>query len=658
MKKIVLLLSSVLMTSAFNAQIFSDDFEGYTVGSYLGPNSAEWTTWSGAEGGAEDVQITNAQASSGSNSIYFMAPGSGGPQDVLLKFGQVYNSGIFTWESDIRVDAGKTAYFNFQAAATPGVSWAMNCNMSNGSVTIDDGVTASLAVGSYTDDTWFTLRIEANLSTGRWQAYVDDVCFGVWANSINSLASADIFPTTAGSFYMDDVSFDHTAYTPAALNASVSGFDLGGRIAGLAKYPTVKVANVGTNPITSFDVNINIYGNNYSQSVTGVNLTAGQSMDVVYTTPIMVMSGTHPATASVSNVNGGTDGDPSDDEACAIAKNVTPAPGKMVVGEEATGTWCPWCVRGTVFMDKFEEEFDIYWAGIAVHNGDPMVVADYDAAIGNYIAGYPSALVDRGGDVDPSAMESDFYARLVTPPAASIANASVWNPTTRELQVTVSATFASAANNNWRLACVLTEDGVTGTGSGYNQANAYAGGGNGVMGGFELLPSSVPASQMVYNHVARDIAPDWNGQANSFPAAVNVGETHSVTFIFTLAPDWDENNIHVIGMLLDPSGKIDNAGKSSVFSNTGLGELENQATFRMYPNPSHDVAFIEAEFGNNAEVSVKLVDMSGKEVGSKNYGIVTPGSKIPLNISTLEAGVYLVEVVINNVRMTQRLIVE
>jgi len=468
----------------------------------------------------------------------------------------------------------------------------------------------------------------------------------------------DLFPLETSEFYVDNVSFDHATYTPAVLNASVAGFNLGGRIAGTYKSPTVTVVNAGTDAITSFDVEIDIYGYTYSESVTGVNLTAGQSYEVVYTNPLQIFPGTHNATATVLNVNGGTDGDATDDDACLIANHVTPAPGKVVVGEEATGTWCPWCVRGTVFMDKYENEFEDFWAGIAVHNGDPMVVTDYDAAIGNFIGGYPSSLVDRGPEVDPSAMDSDFYTRLATAPAAMISNASVWNAGTRELQVTVSADFDMAADNNWRLACVLTEDGVTGTDSGYDQANAYAGGGNGEMGGYELLPSPVPAAQMVYDHVARDIAPDWDGEPTSFPATVNIGETHSVTFTFTLPAAWNENNMHVIGMLLNPTGGIDNAGKSTIFSDTGVDELDNASTFRMYPNPANTVAFIEANFDNNSEVSISLVDMSGKEVGSKNYGIVSVGSKLPINTTSLETGVYLVNVTINNVQMTQRLIVE
>ena len=80
----------------------------------------------------------------------------------------------------------------------------------------------------------------------RWQASADGVCFGVWMNSVNQVASLDLFPIENSSFYVDDVSFDHSTYTAPSLNATVSGFDLKGKIAGTFTYPVVTVANAGT----------------------------------------------------------------------------------------------------------------------------------------------------------------------------------------------------------------------------------------------------------------------------------------------------------------------------------------------------------------------------------------------------------------------------
>ena len=658
MKKITFLISTVLMSTTLNAQIFSDDFESYNVGDYIGLSSTQWTTWSGNEGGSEDTQVTNAQASSGSNSLYFSSTAaSGGPQDCIFDFGQQYTSGIFTFQADFYVNATKSAYFNFQGTPTPGGIWSLNCNMDNGLISFDDGITPNLALGSYSDNTWFTLTVEANLSTGRWVAYVDGSCIGVWANGVNQIASADIFPIQGSQFYVDDASFDHQAYSLPNLNAALLGMNMGGNIAGTNVYPTVTVGNAGTTAISSFDVTVDYNGTQYTENVTGQNLTSLNSMDIVFTTPIPLVAGQMPATPTVSNVNGMTDDDANDNSSCGSIDPVVPAVGKMVVGEEATGTWCPWCVRGTVFMDKFEQEYGPYWAGIAVHNGDPMTDAVYDAAIGGLISGYPSALVDRGGDVDPSGMTNDFYARLQTAPTAFITNATSWNSGTRELTVTVTADFQAAANSNWKLACVITEDGVTGTGSGYDQANAYAGGGNGPMGGFELLPSPVPAAQMVYNHVARGIQPSFAGDA-VFPATVNIGEQHSGTYTFTLDPSWNENNINIIGMLIDPSGMIDNAGKTTFGSDSGVDEVSVIKTFNVYPNPATTSATVDIEMANDATIQLRLLDMSGKEVGAKNYGTMAASSSLQINTANLDAGVYLVELTVDNNRMTKRLTVK
>lgn len=669
MKKITYLIGALFLCSSVNAQLFSDDFETYNTGA-LGPQSTSWTTWSGTEGGAEDGIVSTTQANSGTKSIYFNSTASGGgPQDCVLDFGPLYNSGIFTFQADFYVNSGKSAYFNFQASQTIGTTWALNVNMANGGITIDDGITPELAMGSYTSASWFTLKIEANLTLGLWEAFVDGNSIGVWENGINALASLDIFPLQGSQFYVDDVSFDHQTYTLPTLNAAISGLDMGGNIATQTVTPVVTVMNAGVTTLTSFDVVLDYNGTPYTQNITGQNLASLASYTVSFP-GIILAAGSNVATATVSNVNGGTDDDATDNSSAVTVNPVVPALGKMVVGEEGTGTWCQWCPRGAVYMDMFEQEFDEFWAGIAVHNGDPMVVTDYDAGIGSLISGYPSALVDRGTEVDPSGMGTQFYQRLQTAPKAFIVNGATWNSTTRVLNVSVTADFQASANNNYKLACVLTEDGVTGT-TGYAQSNAYAGGSNGVMGGFESLPNPVPASQMVYDHVARAIQPSFGGFANSFPAVVNSGDAHTVNFSFTLPASWDENSLHIIGLLIDPTGRIDNAGKATIteavangyVNGTGVGMEEMtleqiDAIFQIFPNPTSTNAIVSVNLTKESTVSLKMMDMSGKELAARNYGSIAGSSSIELNTSGLQAGVYLIELTVNNETMVKRLIVE
>lgn len=670
MKKLLL---SVLSFSALNlahGQIFTDDFESYTANAYLGPQSTSWSTWSGTEGATEDVKVITTNAQSGSNSIYLSSTAaSGGPQDVVLKFGQLYNSGIFTFQSGFYVNAGKSAYFNMQGALTIGNVWALNVNMSGQQLIIDDGITSNLAVGSYPEATWFNLKIEANLSTHVWKAYVDGNLVGTWINGVNTLASCDFYPVQGSQFYMDDVRFDNQPYTLPSLDAMAASISSGGEIAGQTVTPKVNVQNVGQAALTSFDVALTYNGNTYNQTVTGANVATAGTYAV--TMPSMTLAGGNQnALVVISNINGGTDDLSSNDTLQAVVTAVTPAPGKVVVSEEGTGTWCQWCPRGAVFMDEFHTKYDGYWIGIAVHNGDPMTVTDYDASFGNYISGYPSALVDRGTDVDPSGMSPDFFTRLQTAPVATLVNGATWDAATRKLEVSVTANFAMAANSNYKLLCVLSEDGVTGTGSSYNQSNAYSGGGNGVMGGFETKPNPVPAAQMVYDHVARAINPGWDGYPNSFPANVIAGETHTLNFSFDLPASWDETKINIIGMILSPDGRIDNAGTATITEavgngfvpgeNAGLFSLENKNNFdcKLYPNPANDFSVLSIDLKNNADVSVEMLDFSGKVISSKIYTDLNGAQNISLNTSSLTAGIYLVKVGVNGQFETRNLVIK
>lgn len=669
MKKLLTPVFSFLVLS-INAQLFSDNFDSYPVGQYLGPQSLTWSTWSGSEGGAEDVQITNNNASSAPNAIYFSSTSAnGGPQDVVLKFGQLYTSGIFTLQNKFYINAGKTGYYNIQGALTIGNLWALNVNMDAGQLIIDDGNTPNLVVASYPEATWFELKIEANLTLHVWKAYINGGLVGTWINGVNTVASADFFPVQNTQMYVDDVQFDHVPFTVPALDAMVADIDMGAELATQSGTPTVKIVNGGSTAITSMKVDLSYNGSTTTQTVTGINLpTAG-----IYTVSMpstVLVAGSLPVTALVYEVNGGAgDNTPTNDMLSEQINPVVPAPGKMVVGEEATGTWCQWCPRGAVFMDLYETKYQDFWAGIAVHNGDPMTVADYDTGIGSLIGGYPSALVDRMGDVDPSGMSSDFFTRLQTAPKATLLNGATWDPNTRVLNVSVRYTFSSGANGNYKSACVLTEDDVTGTGAGWSQSNAYAGGNNGTMGGYESLPNPVPASQMVYNHVARAIAPSFTGMSGIFPASINSGDVHIVNYTFTLPAGWDENQIHIVGMLIDPNGKIDNAGSADIVTavnngyetgiNVGIAEvLSETKTLTLAPNPAYGSASVLLQLKAESDVTVYVSDLNGKAMLRGEYSNLSGAQSIGLNLNGLAAGIYNVQVWINGTMYSEKLVVE
>jgi hypothetical protein len=299
-----------------------------------------------------------------------------------------------------------------------------------------------------------------------------------------------------------------------------------------------------------------------------------------------------------------------------------------VIGEEATGTWCQWCPRGAVALKNMHDKYSGFFQGIAVHNNDPMMNPYYNASIAPKISGYPSALVDRGTKMDPSAMGGDFIKRIQIAPKGVMDIAAKYDAATKMMSVSVETTLESNISGDFRIACAIVEDDVTGTASGYNQSNAYAGGGSGVMGGFEKLPNPVPASQMVYDHVGRLIAPTFSGLPNAFGASASAGQKFVHNFSFEIDPNWDLTQMHIVSMFIDNTGLIDNGGSIAYAEaikkayKDGTTVLATQALngpdtrLALEPNPSNnqfDIAIFGAIAANS---QIEILDMQGNVVFS------------------------------------------
>jgi hypothetical protein len=679
MKKLLLMGLGVVVSTTLFSQIFTDDFESYTPGNLLvTSNPTDWDTWSGGAGGAEDVPISSVQASSGSNSIYLNSTTTGGgPDDIILRFAQVYTSGNFTYESNFYVQNGKGAYFNMQETFTVGGSWAIDCFMlEDGTLKLSNSGSPFLTT-TYPVGQWFNLRLEVDLTANVWELFINNVSQGSFSNAVTSVGILNLYPVNpAGeggneqsSFYVDDVSYNHIPATLPNVNGGVTFVNQLGGIAGQSSNVDCTVRNLGSNAITSFDVTYT-YGANppVVESVGPINLASLATYNHTFATPVTLLAGSNTLTVTVSNVNNaGPDADPNDDSKSITINPVVPATGKIVVGEEATGTWCQWCPRGAVFMDYMETTYSGYWAGVAVHNNDPMADPTYDAGLGTLISGYPSSVVDRGPDNDPSTMEQSFLQRIVIDPTAVVTNGATYNSSTRQLDVSLTYDFKTAASGNWRVACVLTEDGVTGT-SGYAQSNAYSGGGSGVMGGYESLPNPVPASQMVYDHVGRKIAPSFAGQTGVFPTSISNGSTHTVCFSFTLPTAWDDSKMHIVGMLIDPSGDIDNAGYTTIAGAVSNGlavcttsieneDLTAEDNFKLFPNPTNGTTYIDVANNDNENVNVTIMDMAGKIVAQRDYNI-SGAVKLPIVTNNFNKGIYIVTLTVGNKIQQQKLIVQ
>ena len=659
--------------SVANAQFsFSDDFESYTVGDYIGANSSVWTTWSGATGGSEDVQITDENANESSNAIYFESTGAnGGPQDVVLDFGEVFSTGDFVFESDFYVNESSGAYFNFQAESEIGVAWAIDCNMDNGVLIFsNDAGAVVLLETDYVQNAWFTLGMEMNLTTNNWEVFIDGMSAGSFANGGTQIASIDIFPLSGHQFYVDNISVEHTPYVVPQLNGAMMLINPIEGLVSQERYASVEVKNLGLTEISSFDVVLNYGSTELTESVTGVSLSSFDAMTVNMNNPIVLGEGSSVLTATITNVNGSLVGDDvlTDNSKTIDVTGIKPADGKIVIAEEGTGTWCGWCPRGTVAMDMMARDYDGYYQGIAIHNGDPMELAVYDQDLD--MSGYPSALVDRGAEIDPGAIKVDFMERILVEPSAFITNgASVDGDS---LNVSLTVDFNTAVSGNWKIACVLTEDNVSGMGSGYAQSNSYSGGGAGDLIGVDGtnwadLPTSVSASSMVYHHVARALSPSFDGYAG-FPNSIDLGSTYTFNFKFAIDENWKTDDIHIVGMLIGSDSKIDNGSTSTiddaiaagfesgtnVLGTTELSQFDDLLT--IYPNPATDEVRLSINNKDEATLEVKILNIMGQTIASRNYGSIQGAQILPLNISEYKPGIYTVQIVVNGTLSTKQFV--
>lgn len=675
MKKIYLLPVLLLLAATAQSQVsFSDDFESYTAGQTIGVASSTWATWSGNVAG-EDAPVTTEQAHGGTKSAkFYTTTANGGPTDVILPFGGAYDLGKFELSTWMYVTTGRGGYFNFQSETTPGTKWALDIYFDkDGKINANsDGNTTPVIVNAdYPVGAWFNLKFNIDLTANKWVVLVNDVVVGAFANTANKIASIDFYgygpAGSLGQYYLDDLSFTYTPHTAKPNDAVMYGLD--SRKLGLTgdQFPLkATLRNVGQNAITSFDATVENGASSNTYSFSGQNIDPLATASVDFPQPYTLVDGTQDVKVTFSNINGGVDDDPSNNDGTTVLRGYTPAPGKSVVVEEATGTWCQWCVRGIVFMKKLREYYPNHFIGIGVHNADPMTLTDYDAELRTVagFAGFPEVLVQRQAWLDPSAMELPFLEAVTVPAPATLINGASYDAANGLLTLSVTANFTQSVVGDYRLNAVILEDEVTGTGSTWAQKNAYAGGASGPMGGFESLPSSVPAAQMVYNDVARGVLGGFLGLENSVPTNVAAGTTVTANFTFQLGVDNDFTKLSIAGLLTDNDGLIANASLATIdkaIANglvvTAVKDVLVDNTVTIAPNPASGTAYINLSLAKTAETGVRVFNALGQQVAARQYGMLAGEQMLPFVVSNLQDGVYTVQVTAGGQMISRKLVV-
>ncbi|WNJ20098.1 Omp28-related outer membrane protein [Pontibacter sp. G13] len=247
-----------------------------------------------------------------------------------------------------------------------------------------------------------------------------------------------------------------------------------------------------------------------------------------------------------------------------ITSTALQAQTKRVLLEEGTGTWCGFCPRGIEVVKNLLKDYPDQVIAIEVHEGDP-----FDSYIPSYTAGanfssFPSAHIDRVNlGVSTGSWTSNVVSRLSASTPADISVAVSYNAGTRKATFTVTTDFAQSVSGDYRVGMIVLEDAIRPTGSGYDQANYYAGGSLGPMYGWENKPNPVPAEDMIYSHVARALLTPFGGEANSLPPTISANSQQTNTFEYTLPAEFDSDFVYGVAYLANAAtGEILNANLS------------------------------------------------------------------------------------------------
>jgi len=243
---------------AVTSALYEDDFESYTLGSYLAQsNTTWWTTWSGAPGGTEDAKISNEQSLSPSQSVKVE-----GATDLILKLGD-RTSGKYEVVFHYFIPTGFGGYFNFQHFESPGIEWAYEVYFgAAGSAYLNAGGN-QVANFNYPHDQWMTIDNIIDLDKDSAVLFVDGTQIYKWQYSLQAsggagtkqLGGIDFFagaPTgETPKYYFDDLVFSELqggigpaiiGVTPSSLSATLAP--------GTTTTQTLSIDNSGETDLT------------------------------------------------------------------------------------------------------------------------------------------------------------------------------------------------------------------------------------------------------------------------------------------------------------------------------------------------------------------------------------------------------------------------
>jgi len=430
------------------------------------------------------------------------------------------------------------------------------------------------------------------------------------------------------NLYLDNIKIGTRLTTDVGANAIYSpkwGITQG------SAAPTTSVRNFGTTAQT-FQVTLTINPGAYTNTQSVSNLAAGQTQQVVFSNFNFPSNGTY--TLKEYTTLAGDQYHGNDTVTSTVV--VTTAPRRIVL-EYCTGTWCQWCPCGDNLANLLETTYP-NTVVLAYHgaNTDPWKVFNGSNIITMLgFAGYPSGLIDRrlGNNNGWGSFFTDGEYRYSQSPAATcnIAITSMnYNSGTRNLSVNIDATALQNLTGQYKITYIVSENNLV-----YPQTgNSYCPG----------------SSNWVHNHVVRNIVNSAAGE-NLNTGTWNNGQVISKSFSTTIDPAWLSGNCKVQVLVYKDNGtfnisEMQQGISSGSIDPTGIQSQNNEipkaySLSQNYPNPFNPATNIHFSIPKSGNVTLKLYNTLGQEVGTYLDGFIKAGNyNAEIDASNLASGTY------------------
>ncbi len=172
--------------------------------------------------------------------------------------------------------------------------------------------------------------------------------------------------------------------------------------------------------------------------------------------------------------------------------------------------------------------------------------------------------------------------------------------------------------------------------------------------------------------VSQDCGENWTSVWSKAGADLATAPPLSTGDFYPIPSQWADAYIDLNAYNYSPELLVRFHGTSDFGNNVYIDDIkvENSvyisvnedkmlSTVKVFPNPSSKgYTNVELELTNEEYVSVSLTDLSGKLVASPFEGNLEMGKhRLPVDLSNLEAGVYMAEITIGNNKKVERLVV-